>query len=140
MSILKILCNFVLPLLVYMKEYRNKHPVIKQRTGSDQIQSPLGPPASSPIQQPSTSLSPMLSPSVSPMTQNSSPLNSPGPLIPSSPGHVQNLLQSPNSISATNMSPLQSMQASPMQSSPLQSSPRIGTPHSQSKSSTIFTL
>ncbi|CAG9863833.1 unnamed protein product [Phyllotreta striolata] len=111
---------------VYMKEYRNKHPAVKQRTVTDQIQSPLGHPASSPVQQQSSaSLSPMLSPSVSPMTQNGSPLNSPGPMVPSSPGHgaVQNVLQSPNGANAA------------AQMSPMQMSPRIGTPHSQSDES-----
>ncbi|XP_050507765.1 histone-lysine N-methyltransferase 2C-like isoform X1 [Diabrotica virgifera virgifera] len=120
-----------------IQEYRNKHPAPKQRV--EQIQSPLGPPSSSPLQHPSTSQSPMLSPSLSPLTQHNSPLNSPGPLISSSPGSVsvQNILQSPNSMPTNSMSPLQSssMQASPMQQSPMQPSPRIGTPHSQSEES-----
>lgn len=151
MSIIQkyFLCNFGLPLLVYMKEYRNKQQA-KQRPASgqsplQQIHSPLGPPTSSPIHHPSTSQSPMMSPSasVSPLTQHSSPMNSPGPIIsPSaSSASVQNIMQSPggtiptNSMSPMQPSPMQAspMQPSPMQPSPMQPSPRIGTPHSQSK-------
>ncbi|XP_056641929.1 histone-lysine N-methyltransferase 2C-like isoform X3 [Diorhabda sublineata] len=115
-----------------IQEYRNKHPASKPR--QEQIQSPLGPPSTSPLHHPSTSQSPMLSPSLSPLTQHNSPLNSPGPLVSSSPGSgsVHNLLQSPNSVTTNNMSPLQ---ASSMQASPMQPSPRIGTPHSQSEES-----
>ncbi|KAG5897188.1 hypothetical protein JTB14_022544 [Gonioctena quinquepunctata] len=112
-----------------IQEYRNKHPV-KQRPLPEQIQSPLGPPASSPIHHPSTSQSPMMSPSASPLAQHSSPMNSPGPII--SPGSVHNLLQSPSGIRSNNMSPIQPSQ---MQPSPMQPSPRIGTPHSQSEGS-----
>lgn len=131
-----------------MKEYRTKQQA-KQRPAPgqsplQQIHSPLGPPASSPIHHPSTSQSPMMSPSASasPLTQHSSPMNSPGPIISPSPGSatIQNVLQSPGNNMSNSMqpSPLQSsMQPSPLQSSmqpsPMQPSPRIGTPHSQSK-------
>lgn len=139
-----VLCNFVLPLLVYMKEYRNKQAKQRPTPGQSplqQIHSPLGPPASSPIHHPSTSQSPMMSPSASasPLTQHNSPMNSPGPIIsPSSGGpSVQGILQSPggNTMTVNSKSPMQnSMQPSSMQQpSPMQQSPRIGTPHSQSK-------
>lgn len=105
-----------------MKEYQTKQQA-KQQPGPghsplQQIQSPLGPPASSPIHHTSTSQSPMMSPSASPLTQHSSPMHSPGPMISHSPGpgSVTNIMQSPSS----NMSPMQP-------------SPRIGTPHSQGK-------
>ncbi|CAH0559006.1 unnamed protein product [Brassicogethes aeneus] len=113
-----------------IQEYRNKQQA-KQNPGSgpmptgqsplQQIQSPLGPPASSPIHHPSASQSPMMSPSASPMTQHNSPMNSPRPLVSQSPGlgSVQSILQSPGGIAA----------GSGM--SPMQPSPRIGTPHSQ---------
>lgn len=134
MSITKfipILSNLLLPLLVYMKEYRTKQQSKPQKVAAgqspclqsplQQIQSPLGPHAASPM----TSQSPLLSPSPSrsPLTQHTSPMHSPGPIISPSPGPgtVQGLLQSPSSIAANNMSPMQP-------------SPRIGTPHSQSKS------
>lgn len=136
-----------------MKEYRNKQQAKQRPTPGQsplqQIHSPLGPPASSPIHHPSTSQSPMMSPSASasPLTQHSSPMNSPGPIISPSPGSasIQNILQSPGSNMPTSMSPMQTnsmqpspmqpspLQPSPMQPSPVQPSPRIGTPHSQSK-------
>lgn len=110
-----------------MKEYQNKQQNKQQRMGQGQSpllmnaqsNSPLAHPSSSPLG--STPQSPMMSPSASsPMTQHSSPLNSPNPMMSHSPGSnsITNLIQSPNS----NMSPIQP-------------SPRIGTPHSQGDSS-----
>lgn len=123
------LCNSVLPLLVYMKEYRNKQN--KQQPGQQgqspllvgQTQSPLGPPASSPIHP--TSQSPMMSPSASPMMQHNSPLHSPAGLVSHSPG--------PGSVSSVLQSPGSNQQNTSM--SPMQPSPRIGTPLSQSEGS-----
>lgn len=114
-------------LLVYMKEYRNKQQT-KQRPGPGQspllTQSPLGPPVSSPIHPGNTPQSPMMSPTASPMTQHSSPMHSPAPLVSHSPGpgSVSSVLQSPGNPTASGMSPMQP-------------SPRIGTPHSQSEGS-----
>lgn len=112
-----------------MKEYQNKQQNKQQRMGqvqspllmNAQSNSPLAHPSSSPIHIGSTPQSPMMSPSASsPMTQHSSPLNSPSPMVTHSPGSnsITNLIQSPTS----NMSPVQP-------------SPRIGTPHSQGDSS-----
>lgn len=110
-----------------MKEYRNKQQS-KQRPGpgqspllmGQQIQSPLNHPATSPIHLGNTPQSPLLSPSASPMTQHSSPLHSPSPIVTHSPGpaSMSNVLQSPGNQTATTMSPMQP-------------SPRIGTPLSQ---------
>ncbi|XP_063909689.1 histone-lysine N-methyltransferase 2C-like isoform X2 [Zophobas morio] len=106
-----------------VQEYRNKQQAKQRPVQSplllQQNHSPLGPPSSSPIHHSNTSQSPMMSPSASPLTQHSSPLHSPSPMISHSPGpgSVTNILQSPNGMS------------------PMQPSPRIGTPHSQGDSS-----